>query len=183
MNWYIKILGVATTCLVLASAASADSPKVIEKKPVDKEPTTDQEFLVRALACEIAEVKFAEQAAKQAQSDDLKKMADKIQDTHSKIRDSLLEKTKEMKIGVVEGLQPAVRKRWEQLAKLKGADYDRAWVKGLIESNQHAVRMYEKWSTEAKDAGLREIATTALKADRTCMEKAQTLATSLKSER
>ena len=183
MNWYTKLLGVTATCLILASVASAENPKGIEKQPADKEPTTDKEFVARALACEMAEMKFAQQAAKQSQNEDIKKMADKIQESHKTIRDSLMDKAKEMKMGVVEGLEPTVRERWQKLAKLKGLDYDREWLKGLMESNERSIKMYEKWSTEAKDTGLREIASNALKMDRTCLEKAQTLATSLKSDR
>src|SRR5436305_6381379 len=117
MKYLTTQFGALAMILALALAVQADENKLIEKKPADKEPATDQEFLVWALACEMAEVKFADQAIKSASNVDVKKLAQKVHDDHQKIRDSLLDRAKEMKVAVVEGLEKEHREMYTRLSK------------------------------------------------------------------
>jgi putative membrane protein len=149
-------------CLPLMMTARADDDrKLVERKPAG-EPTTDQEFLVRAIACEVANVKFAEKAAKNASNEAVRKMADTIAEEHKKIRDNLLEQAKKMKLGVVEGLDKEHREQYDRMSKLEGKEFDREYVRCLVEGHEKSAKMYKKWSKDAKDAGLREAAEGAM---------------------
>src|ERR1700704_2080370 len=121
---------IALTCrmsvavvLLVASVAAAEKP--VEQTAPDKEPTTDQQFVVRALACEMAEAKFAEQAFKQAHSEQVREFAKTVAEEHIRLRKTLMDKAKEMKVAVVEGLERSHRERAQRLAKLEGAEFDR----------------------------------------------------------
>lgn len=149
-------------CLPLLMTSAADEErKLIDRKP-EGEPTTDQEFLTRAIACEVAEVKFAEKAAKNANNEDVRKLAETIAADHKKIRDNLLDQARKHKLGVVEGLDKKHREQYDKMAKLEGAEFDREYLRCLVEGHEKSVKLYKKWAKDAKDAGIRETADSAL---------------------
>jgi putative membrane protein len=167
-------------CLpLLMATAQAQDRNLIERKPAG-EPTTDQEFLVRAIACEVAEVKFAERAAKNATDADVRKLAEEMADHHKKIRDELLERAKKMRVGVVEGLDKEHRDQYDRMSKLEGKEFDREYVRHLVEGHEKSVKMYKKWAKDAKDAGLREAADSALNKRQDHLDQAKKLQSRLK---
>src|SRR5262249_59056862 len=135
----------ATLALLLGLTASAEDRKLIEKKEA-KEPTTDQEFIVHALSCEIFEVKVGEYVAKNAANQDVRKFAEQMVTDHSKLRDKLLDRARDMKVGVIEGLDKTRQDEFDRLKKLKGSDFDREYMRMMIEGHEKALREYEKWS-------------------------------------
>jgi putative membrane protein len=165
--------------LLLTAAATQDRP-LIEKKPGDREPATDREFLTWAIACEVAEVKFAERAAKNADNADVRKLADKVLENHKKIRDALLEQAKKARLGVVEGLEKHHREAYDKLSKLDGNAFDREYLRYLVEGHEKGVKMYKKWAKDAKDADLRDVADRALTTAKDHLAQAKKMKESLK---
>lgn len=139
-----------------------DDDKIIEKKEPDKEPETDKEFLVKAIACEVFNVKMAEAAEKNATSEEVKNLATKIKEDHVKIRDGFQEQAKKWKVAVVEGLSKKHREEADKLKKLEGRDYDVAYVQFVVDGHKKGSALYEKWSKDATDSGLKEEAKNAL---------------------
>jgi putative membrane protein len=167
-------------CLpLLMSSAAGQDRKLVDRKPAG-EPTTDQEFLVRAIACEVAEVKFAERAAKNASNADVRKLAEDMAEHHKKIRDNLLEQAKKMRVGVVEGLDKEHRDQYDRMSKLEGKEFDREYVRHLVEGHEKSVKMYKKWAKDAKDAGLREAADSALNKRQDHLDEAKKLQAKIK---
>jgi putative membrane protein len=153
----------ALLCLPLVMTAMGDDErKLIDKKPVDREPTTDREFLIRAIACEVAEVKFAERAEKHATREDVRKTAQTMVEDHKKIRDEFLDQAKKMKVAVVEGLEKSHREQYDRLSKLDGVAFDREYVRHLVDGHEKSIKLFKKWAKEAKDADLRTVTDSAL---------------------
>jgi putative membrane protein len=165
-------LAVALAWLALA-VTRADAQKVIEKTA--GEPRTDREFLIWAIACEVAEVKFADQAAKTAENADVKKLAQTLSTDHAKVRDELLKKARDMKLAVALGLEKHHREAYQRLSKLRGDRFDRQYLDYLIEGHEKGVKMYSKWAKDARDADLRDIAARARDKARDHLEKAKAL--------
>jgi len=180
MKRFTTHCGVLAAGLLLALVVQADDKKVIEKQPPDKEPTTDQEFLVWALSCEMSEVKFADLAIKSASNEDVRKLARKINDEHQKVRDSLLERAKRMKVAVVEGFEKHHREAYTRLSKLEGGAFDREYLRYLIEGHEKGVKMYQKWAKDARDSELRDIASGALLHAKDHLDQARQLQARLK---
>jgi len=167
-------------CLPLALNVSADDDrKLVEKRPAG-EPTTDLEFLTRAIACEVAEVKCAEKAAKSASSEEVRRLAQTIADDHKKIREDLMGQAKRMKLGVVEGMSKEHREMYERLAKLDGKEFDREYVRSLVDGHEKSVKMYKKWAKDAKESGVREAAEAAMTKSQDHLEKAKKLQATVK---
>ena len=173
------LLGLAGWLVLALTLSAAEDRELIEKKPAG-EPTTDQEFLVWAVACEMAEVKFAERALKQGESKEVKSFARKVLEQHVKTRDTLLAKAKQMKLGVVEGMEKHHREVYERLGKLEGASFDAEYTRYLIEGHEKGVKMYEKWAKDARDPQLRDIAGLALLTIKDHLEQARRLSAAAK---
>jgi len=149
----------ALLCLpFVLTAAAGQERKLIDKTTPDSEPTTDKEFLIRAIACEVAEVKFAQKAEKNATNPDVQKLAQTMVKDHEKIRDDFLEQGKRMKLAVVEGLEKSHREQYDRLSKLEGVAFDREYLRWLAEGHDKAAKLYEKWAKSAKDADVRATA-------------------------
>ena len=168
----------AALVLFLGLSAGADDKKVIEKKD-PKEPTTDQEFLTHALSCNIAEVKMGEYVAKNAANPDVRKFAQHMVDDHSKARDKLLNMARDWKLGVFEGLDKEKQDKFDALKKLKGSDFDREYMRMMVEGHEKALREFEKWSTNAKDEKLRTFCRENIPTLRDHLEQARKLHKSL----
>src|SRR5438067_4946800 len=73
------LLGLAGFLVLAIAVQAVEDRPLVEKKPA-KEPATDQEFAVWAIACEIAEIKFAERALKQTKNERVKEFARHIRE-------------------------------------------------------------------------------------------------------
>jgi len=170
------LMAVVMASLILFPAARAE-----EKRPADKEPATEVEFLAKAISCDIAEVKLAERAMKQASNKDVQEFARKMKEDHTKHRDALLERAKVLKIGVVEGLEKEHQERMDRLSKLEGAEFDREYMRFMVEGHEKALRMYESWSKKSSDKELGELVNRTIPTVKEHLEQARQLHNKLKS--
>jgi len=129
----------------------------LTSQAADREPTTQQEFLAHAIATDIAEVKLGELALKQASSDDVKKYARMMVNDHTKHRDQLMERAKAFKLAVVQGLEKEHQEKMDRLSKLEGKDFDREYMKCMVEGHEKALKMYQTWSKKVEDKDLGDI--------------------------
>jgi putative membrane protein len=166
----------ATAALLLPLVALAEEgKKVVEKRDPARQPQTDKEFLAKALASEIAEVKFGEHAKKHADSKEVRDFAQRMIDDHTKMRDNLLRQAKSMKLAVVEGLEPDYRDAMKRLSRLKGSEYDRVFIGDQLVEHEKARELYEAWSKKATDSELRDLATKAVSTVKDHIRRARAL--------
>lgn len=168
--------------LVAAWIGLAGSVSAEEKRTEVREPTNDKEFVVKAVACEIAEIKLAELAKKQTQNADVAKFADALLVDHTKMRDSLLERAKAMKLAVVEGTEKEHRDTAAKLAKLAGEDFDREYAACMVESHEKAIKAYESWAKKAGDPDVAKFVNDSLPTLKDHKKKADELAASFKKK-
>jgi putative membrane protein len=148
----------AALALLLPLAVHAARQRVVEKTSPDREPATDQEFLVKAIAANLAEINFAEKALKESDNKDVRSFARQMIDDHTKAKDSLMRVAKSMRVAVVEGTEKDVRDELSRLSKLRKADFDREYMSCMVKDHEKVTAMCKTWSTKAKDSELREIA-------------------------
>jgi putative membrane protein len=160
------LLLAALAMLMHPLAARAEDRPIVERKTPDKEPTTDQEFLIKAITANIAEIRFGEKTLKESDNKDVRNFAKMMIDDHTKIKDDLMKVAKGMKLAVVEGLEKNTREEMARLSKLKGADYDREYMQCMVQEHEKASKLFHTWAKKASDSELREISSKgATKAD------------------
>jgi putative membrane protein len=147
-----KSLSLVLTVAALAlgvSAARADK---------DGEPIKDSDFLVQASTGGAAEVKYSELAAKQASDDKVKDFANKMVKAHSAMNDKLGEMAKGLKLAVVTGLEKDTKATYDRLAKLKGGEFDREYMKVMVDDHEKAASLFDREAKTGTDAGLKAFA-------------------------
>jgi len=129
----------------------------LPSQAADREPSTEKEFLAKAISTDINEVKLGELALKNASSDDLKTFARKMVTDHTKHRDQLQERARAYKLAVVQGLEKEYQDNLDRLTKLNASEFDREYMKCMVEGHEKALKMYESWSKKIDDRDLRSL--------------------------
>jgi putative membrane protein len=163
---------------VLTLSAKGDD-KLIEKKNAG-DPKSDKDFVARAIACDIAGIKFAERAIKQTTNKDVEKFARKMKEEHTKCRDALMERAKEMKLGVLEGLDKEKQGTFDRVSKLEGSEFDRAYMREMVESHEAALATYEFWAEKGKDREVADHVKRAIPKIKEHLEEARRISNNLK---
>lgn len=167
-----KLLGSAVCgfgLLFLASAIDAAEHEAL-----------DRDFLIRAATCGNAEVKYSELAETRAGSDKVKEFARKMVKDHSRCNGRLSEYARNQKIVVVAGLEKDKRENYDRLSPLKGDEFDRAYLRQMVDDHQKAVSLFEAQVRKGTDPDLKKFAELTLPDLRDHLKQAKDLANSLK---
>jgi len=144
-----------TLLFVLAGAVclvGAGRPRAEEKKADAK--LSAQEFVTKASAAGLAEVNLGNLAKDRASSPHVKDFAQHMVTDHTKANAELL------KLADAKGLKPASRmdetheKLATKLAGLKGADFDKEYMKAMVKDHEDAVSLFEHASKGVDDKDL-----------------------------
>jgi putative membrane protein len=146
----------------------------------DKAPTTDQQFLLRALGVDNREIAFAEHALKRTRNEEVRKLVEDILTRHIKTRETLTDRAKELKVRLPDGLLKEERERLERLARLEGQEFDREYLRYLLDEHEKAIRLYEQWAKETADPVFRDLASRALLTVKDHLDQARRLAARFK---
>jgi putative membrane protein len=155
MSKLFALGSLAALALLVAGFAFADDKKI-------DTPTSDADFLAKAVACCTGDVKASELAAKQATNPKVKEYAEKIVKDHKKVSDQLMDQAKTLKVPVATDLDKAQKDRYDALSKLKGNDFDRDYMTWMIEDHEKAIAACEFEAKNGKQDTLRDFAKTNL---------------------
>ncbi len=124
----------------------------------DKPSTNDKKFIEEALQGGTAEVQLAEIAKMNSESDEVKKLAKHIQESHSKANEELKTLASEKNVTVQTEMTAKHKMLAERLRNLSGAEFDRAYAKAMIDDHKKDIAMFEKAKKSAKDPELKAFA-------------------------
>jgi putative membrane protein len=180
------LIGTAGTSFAQQSgnpAVSApDSPKPRDAPaPADKPNTVDQIFTRQAAIGGMAEVELGKLAASRAQNDAVKRFAKQMVDDHGKSNEKLL------RLGRDNGAllpkspdrDPDVKAVREQLEKLRGAQFDAAYIAAQIGDHQQTAHLLEHVIGSGQDARVKAYAIETLPAVMRHLEMAQAIQATL----
>jgi len=122
----------------------------------------DLAFMNDAAPGGMAEVELGKMAAKQASSNDVKEFGQKMVEDHSKANDELKQLAAQKKVVLPPDVMPAHKQLMEKLSKLSGADFDKEYVKAMVEAHEKDVAAFENVSKTAADADVKAFATKTL---------------------
>jgi putative membrane protein len=145
-----------------------------DKKDKDK-PFTDADFVAQAGSSGLHEVELGKMAADRAKDDEVKKLGKMMVDDHTKANEALKEAAKEAGLTVPEKMNAEHQKHVDHFKDLKGADFDKEYVKHMVNSHTAGVALFQRASKEAKSPKLKEFATKTLPVVESHLEKAKKL--------
>jgi putative membrane protein len=129
-----------------ASKGQADKPQ---------SPNADAQFMQTAAMDSMAEVVHGKQAATNAQSDEVKKFAQRMVDDHSKANDELKGLASQKQVTLPTELDQKHQAMQQKLEKTKGADFDRAYMQHMVQAHKQAVTLFQREAKTGKDAETR----------------------------
>lgn len=164
----MKVMRLALMGLLVSGFAYAEDKGA-------SEPKTDEEFVKHAILCDTVEIKMAETAQKKASSPAVQRFAQKMIADHTSNRNALLAIAKEMKVEAPEQVPAERKEEIDRLSKSESSGFDREYIKCQVEAHEKALRLYEKFSREAKNEQVRAAATKATPIIRMHHEEAKRL--------
>lgn len=150
--------------------STANSAPIVKtdpaKPPTDKGDTVvtggDLAFLNDAAPGGMAEVELGKLAVSKSSSAEVKAFAQKMIDDHTKAGDDLKALATQKKVTLPPDVLPAHKQLMEKLSKLSGADFDKEYVKAMVEAHEKDVAAFENVSKTAADADVKAFATKTL---------------------
>jgi putative membrane protein len=150
-----RAMGLAGVGLVLAFASLTTLAQ-------REAPYSDKDFVTKVASSGLHEVELGNLAKNQASSPDVKKFAERMVADHGKANEALKKAAAEAGITLPAKMLDEHQKHITQIRNLKGADFDRAYMKHMVESHTSGEKLFTQASKEATNPRLKEFATKTL---------------------
>jgi putative membrane protein len=118
----------------------------------------DQKFVKEAAVGGLAEVEMGKLAKDKGASDSVKQFGQKMVDDHSAVNEELKSLAKQKNIDVPTALDAKHQATVDRLSKLSGAAFDRAYSTEMVKDHEMDVKEFQKESTSASDADVKNFA-------------------------
>jgi putative membrane protein len=114
-------------------------------------PRGDAKFIKEAAEGNLAEVKLGELAQQRAASDAVKEFGKRMATDHQKALDELSQVASQKGVAMPTALDRSHQRFYDKLAKLSGADFDRAYMKEMVRDHDKDVKAFQKEANAGKD--------------------------------
>jgi len=123
---------------------------------------SDQKFIHEAAQGGMAEVELGKLAEQNASSQEVKSFGKRMVDDHSKANDELKEIAKTKNITLPTALGAKDKALHDRLAKLQGAQFDRAYMQAMVKDHKKDVAAFRHESTAGNDPDVKSFASKTL---------------------
>ncbi|NUR56350.1 MAG: DUF4142 domain-containing protein [Acidobacteria bacterium] len=115
----------------------------------------DRAFVKEVASGGMAEVELGNLAKEKASNADVKQFADRMVTDHGKANDELKNWAQQKNVTLPTELDAKHKAKRDQLAKLSGEAFDKAYMREMLTDHQHDVAAFKRQSTAAKDPDLK----------------------------
>jgi putative membrane protein len=176
------------TLFVIAFAAAMTLTSAVAQQDKDANGTamsgknsagqgsSDTAFVKKAAQGGLAEVELGQLATQKAASEDVKKFGQRMVDDHSKANDQLKQVAQQQHIDIPTELNAKDKATKAKLEKLSGEQFDRAYMKDMVQDHRKDVSEFERASKNAKDPAVKSFAEQTLPTLREHLKEAQKIA-------
>jgi putative membrane protein len=158
-------LSASVVCLLVAGARGDGQGKL----------PLDNDFLIKAATCDFAVISISKMAETQG-SPEVKSFAVQLGKDHQACYEKVADLLKTRKVGVVSGTEADTKATIKRLGTLKGTDFDREYLKWIINEHREGIPLMENQMKMGKDADVRDFAKENLGTTRKHLQKAEELA-------
>lgn len=138
--------------------------------------SADAKFVKEAAMGGLAEVELGRLATQKAENADVKQFGQRMVDDHSKANDQLKPIAQQKGIGIPTQLTGKEKTAYDRLSRLSGAQFDRAYMKLMLQDHRKDVAEFRKQSTAGKDPEVKQFASQTLPTLEEHLKMAQTTA-------
>lgn len=137
----------------------------------------DEGFMKKAAEGNQFEIQLAPIAQENAGSDQVKQMAQKIADDHRKANEKLEKIAASQNVALP--TKAVKESEIKKLSKLKGAAFDREYVKAMVRDHKHDIKEFQKEASKGKNPQVKQFASNALPTLREHLQLAERTRTNL----
>lgn len=127
-------------------------------KPGDKDKgisAADKQFINNAATGGMLEVRLGELARKQGASEDVKRFGERMVAEHGKANDELKQLAEKKKVELPKDLPNEQKAEIDRLSKLRGAEFDRAYIDFMVTDHTQDVNAFGKQAKDGQDADVK----------------------------
>lgn len=124
--------------------------------------SADKTFAMKAAAGGMAEVKLGKLAQQNASSDAVKQFGMRMEKDHSAAGMKLKTVASQNNLTLPSGMDAKDQATYDQLAKLHGAAFDRAYMKDMVDDHEQDVSEFKREASAGKNHGLKNFASETL---------------------
>lgn len=128
----------------------------------DKEAKNSGSFTTNAAQGGMAEVKMGNLALAKAQSAEVKQFAEKMVADHTKANNDLKEVAAKKSVALPSDISDEQKSTMDKLAKLSGADFDKEYVKAMVEDHEKDVKEFQTQAQSGTDDDVKAFAARTL---------------------
>ncbi|WP_395748885.1 DUF4142 domain-containing protein [Prosthecobacter sp.] len=165
-----------TFALLLAIAAVGNFTSLVAADTASGLKASDEKFVKMAGADGMAEVKIATLGTQKAERTDVKDLATMLVADHTKANAELTSLAESKKVQLSAVITPKAAKAFEDLEKVSGKDFDKAFLKQLEKDHKACISNFEDAEKNAEDADVKSWATKTLPTLRAHLDKVKELA-------
>lgn len=142
----------------------------------DKLSDSDRQFIMKAAAGGKEEVELGRLAAARASNPDVKSFGSRMMQDHSKAGDELTQLASRLGVSTAGQEDPTQKEPYARLSKLKGAEFDRAYMTDMVKDHVEDVSEFERYSNTAENPDLKAWASKTLPTLREHLQSARSTA-------
>lgn len=143
--------------------------------------SSDRKFVMEAAHGGMAEVELGKMAAEKGSADAVKQFGKRMADDHGKAADELKQLAQQKGITLPMDLDAKHKQLRDRLAKLSGAEFDRAYANEMVKDHKKDVADFKREAKSAKDADLKSWAGKTLPTLEDHLKQAQDMQAQVKS--
>ena len=148
------------TVLALAIAAALAVPAGVMAQTKDQQSkggmaAADRKFVMAAAQGGLAEVELGKLAAEKGAADAVKQFGKRMADDHGKASEELKQLAQQKGLTLPADLDPKHKQLRDRLAKLNGADFDKAYASEMVKDHKKDVAEFKREASGAKDPDLK----------------------------
>jgi putative membrane protein len=137
--------------------------------------SADRNFVMEAAMGGMMEVELGRMAAQMGMSDGVKQFGQRMVDDHSKANSELMSVAEKKGITLPTELDQKHKDKLAKMQKMKGAEFDNAYLKDMLSDHEKDVAMFEKESMKGGDADVKMFASNTLPTLREHLEQVRSL--------
>lgn len=188
MKLTTTLAAAAAVALLAAGSAFAQGSKAQEKSSSaqsagQKESKADAKRMREMAQANLAEIEAGKLAAEKAQSEDVKKFAQKMVDDHSKMLEDLKKVAEAKNVELPSAPDSRHQKLMKRLQAASGEKFDQEYMQAMVKDHRDAAKLTQRTAKSAKDPELQSAAKQAHTQIQEHQKMAQQIAKAEKPER
>lgn len=151
----VCVLGLSP--IVAAQGTGGTAGQTAAQKPGEAKQADnpDAMFMGTAAMSSMAEVAHGQLAGKNAANDEVRKFGQRMVDDHTKANTDLKALASKKQVTLPAALDQKHQAMQDKLSKMKGDEFDRAYMQHMVGAHKEAVSLFEQESKNGKDAEAR----------------------------